>query len=52
MSQGITPVYTDAELDDIEKEVTPLAQDLSAKIEDENILRKNLVRQISQAANL
>ena len=31
----LTPVYTDAELDDIEKEVAPLAQDLLAKIEDE-----------------
>ena len=32
MSQGFAPVYTD---DDIEKEVAPLAHDLSAKIEDE-----------------
>ena len=37
MSQGFTPVYTNAELDDIEKEVAPLAHDLSAKIEDEII---------------
>ena len=37
MSQGFTPVYTDAELDDIEKEVAPLAHNLSAKIEDEII---------------
>ena len=37
MSQGFAPVYTDAELDDIEKEVAPLAHDLSAKIEDEII---------------
>ena len=37
MSQGFTPVHTDAELDDIEKEVPPLAHDLSAKIEDEII---------------
>ena len=37
MSQGFAPVYTDAELDDIEKEVAPLAHDLSAKIEDEMI---------------
>ena len=37
MSQGFAPVYTDAELDDIEKEVAPLADDLSAKIEDEII---------------
>ena len=37
MSQGFTPVYTDAELVDIEKEVAPLAHDLSTKIEDEII---------------
>ena len=37
MSQGFAPIYTDAELDDIEKEVAPLAHDLSAKIEDEII---------------
>ena len=37
MSQGFAPVYTDAVLDDIEKEVAPLAHDLSAKIEDEII---------------
>ena len=37
MSQGFTPIYTDAELDDIEKEVAPLVHDLSAKIEDEII---------------
>ena len=37
MSQGFAPVYTDVELDDIEKEVAPLAHDLSAKIEDEII---------------
>ena len=30
-------VCTDAELDDIEKEVAPLAQDLPAEIEDEII---------------
>jgi len=34
MSQGFTPIYTDPELDDIEKEVAPLAHDLSTKIED------------------
>ena len=45
------PVYTDAELDDIEKEVAPLAQDLPAKIEDQ-IIPKKLVRSISQATNL
>ena len=38
MSQGFMPVYTDAELDDIKKEVAPLAHDLSANIEDEIIL--------------
>ena len=37
MSQGFALVYTDAELDDIEKEVAPLAHDLSTKIEDEII---------------
>ena len=37
MSQGFAPVYTDAELDNIKKEVDPLAYDLSAKIEDEII---------------
>jgi len=37
MSQGFTPVYTDAELVDIEKEVAPLAHNLSTKIEDEII---------------
>ena len=37
MSQGFTPMYTDAELDVIEEEVAPLAHDLSTKIEDEII---------------
>ena len=37
MCQGFVPVYTDVELDDIEKEVASLAHDLSAKIEDEII---------------
>ena len=37
----LVPVYTDAELDDIEKEVAPLAQDLPAEIEDEIIPPKN-----------
>ena len=37
MSQGFAPVYTNAELEDIEKEVAPLVHDLSAKIEDEII---------------
>ena len=33
----LAPIYTNAELDDIEKEVAPLAQDLPTKIEDEII---------------
>ena len=33
----LTPVYTDAELDNIEKEVAPLAYDLPTEIEDEII---------------
>ena len=37
MSQGFASIYTDVKLDDIEKEVAPLAHDLSAKIEDEII---------------
>ena len=37
MSQGFAPVYTDVELDDIEKEVSTLAHELSTKIEDEII---------------
>ena len=37
MSQGFTSIYTDAELDVVEKEVAPLAHDLSTKIEDEII---------------
>ena len=41
MSQGFTPGYSDAELEDIEKEVAPLADDLSVKIENEIILPKN-----------
>ena len=39
MSQGFTHVYSDTELNDIEKEVAHLAHDLSAKIEDEIIAR-------------
>ena len=39
----LVPVYIDAELDDIKKEVAPLAQDLPAEIEDE-IIPKKLVR--------
>ena len=37
----LTPIYTDAELDDIEKEVAPLAQNLPAKIEDVIIPLRN-----------
>ena len=33
----LVPVYTDAEPDDIEKEVAALAHDLPAEIEDEII---------------
>ena len=36
----LAPVYADAELDDIKKEVAPLAQDLPAEIEDEIILQE------------
>ena len=43
MSQGFTPVYSNAKLEDIEKEVPPLAHDLSAKIEYEIIPPKKLV---------
>ena len=41
MSQGFMPGYSNTELEDIKKEVAPLAQDLSTKIEDEIILPKN-----------
>ena len=41
MSQGFAPGYSDAELEDIEKEVAPLVKDLSTKIEDEIIPLKN-----------
>jgi hypothetical protein len=37
MSQGFMPGYFDAELEQIEHEVVPLAQDLAANIEDEVI---------------
>ena len=37
MSQGFVPIYSNTELEDIENEVAPLAQDLSTKIEDEII---------------
>ena len=39
----VAPVYTDVELDNIEKDVVPLSQDLPAEIEDE-ITPKKLVR--------
>ena len=37
----LSPIYTEAELDDVEKEVAPLAQDLPMDIEDEIILPKS-----------
>ena len=37
----LAPVYTNAELDDIKKEVAPLAQDVSTEIEDEIIPPRN-----------
>ena len=37
----LTPVYTDAELDDIKKQVAPVAHDLPIEIEDEIILPRN-----------
>ena len=43
MSQGFMLNYSDAELEDIEKEVAPLAHDLSTKIEDEIIPPEKLV---------
>ena len=43
MSQGFAPGYTEAELEEIERSVAPLAQDLSAKIEDEVVLPRELV---------
>ena len=41
MSQSFTPVYSITKLEDIEKEVAPLAHDLSTKIEDEITPLKN-----------
>ena len=41
MSQGFTPGYSHAELEDIEKEVAPQMQDVSTKIEDDVISPKN-----------
>ena len=37
VSQGFIPSYSEAELDEIEESVAPLAQNLSVKIEDEVI---------------
>ena len=34
MSQGFTPVYEDPELDEIEKAVTPLAQNLANRLKE------------------
>ena len=35
MSQGFAPVYEDAELDEMEKAVTPLARNLANKLKEE-----------------
>ena len=35
MSQGFTPVYEDAELDKMEKVVTPLARNLANRLKEE-----------------
>ena len=35
MSQGFAPVYEDAELDEMEKAVAPLAWDLADKLKEE-----------------
>jgi len=35
MSQGFAPVYEDAELDDMEKAVTPLARNLEDRLKEE-----------------
>ena len=37
----LTPIYADIELDNIEKEVAPLAHDLPTEIEDEIIPPRN-----------
>ena len=34
MSQGFASVYEDAELDEMEKEVTPLAQNLANRLKE------------------
>ena len=35
MSQGFAPVYEDAELDEMEKAVTPLARNLADRLKEE-----------------
>ena len=35
MSQGFAPVYEDVELDEMEKVVAPLAQNLADKLKEE-----------------
>jgi len=35
MSQGFAPVYEDVELDEMEKVMTPLAQNLADKLKEE-----------------
>ena len=52
MSLGFAPVYTDAELENIEKEVALVAHDLSAKIEDEIIPLRGYFSQIGQVPYL
>jgi hypothetical protein len=39
MSQGFTPGYDDAELDQIEEEVAPLVQVLAASMEEDIMLK-------------
>ena len=41
ISEGFAPGYTDAELDEIEKEAAPPAQDLAEKVGEE-ILPKSI----------
>ena len=35
MSQGFAPIYEDAELDEMEKAVTPFAQNLADRLKEE-----------------
>ena len=44
ISEGFAPGYTDAELDEIEKEATLPAQHLAEKVEEENPGKGCLVR--------